>query len=478
MKFNAVFVAIASSLLFSCGGGGGSSSTTTNGGSVDQGSTPNLNTLTVSAVYQDACGNETPVSNASLVIHDANFGNEEVISANANGVITYATASDSRDISVVMPTLGDVQGVTPIEMYTVIDQPMSDELNYRIYTNETAQCECQDIEVLATVPQRATDFPSGGFLDDVNGYSMTPSLGAARFRDIEICKPIQGDYNPISIMLTYNDPEEAFGVFINDFSQPQITVQPNIYGSEVLINTDAQNSTQALTFSDGEGLFRNYVFSHEDKPLYVFDHEDKDYFSVSSYYFEDVNTGTGADRAQMLYFNRLDTENNNQTFDLPIEYVDYSELANVVSGVSETYDLSNYQNYDYLAMSVDAFSQGQSVIYWFLTAPTSGTVPSFDNLDTNQFIPDAQVESLVDNARFTIALGGYEGISSYQDFLTNSTPVESRTSEAWNHFHYARLAIVLSNLDLGPLPQLSEVTKSITQGKATVMPVKNKASIL
>ena len=69
-------------------------------------------------------------------------------------------------------------------------------------------------------------------------------------------------------------------------------------------------------------------------------------------------------------------------------------------------------------------------------------------------------------------------INSYQDFLTNSTPVESRTSEAWNHFHYARLAIVLSNLDLGPLPEFSEVTKSLTQGKATVTPVKNKAPIL
>lgn len=48
------------------------------------------NTFRVQAQYQDECGNTAPAVNAALIVHDAEFNTEQIINANANGVISYS----------------------------------------------------------------------------------------------------------------------------------------------------------------------------------------------------------------------------------------------------------------------------------------------------------------------------------------------------------------------------------------------------
>lgn len=139
---------VTSALLAACGGGGGdkNSTATSSGGNSGSQTTAPSNTFTVKAQYKDACGNVAPAPNASLLVHDAEFNTEQVVNADANGVISYSSQSATKNLSILIPgQTALANGVTPVTLSTYIDQPLSDLGEYSALTFNDSQCECKTI---------------------------------------------------------------------------------------------------------------------------------------------------------------------------------------------------------------------------------------------------------------------------------------------------------------------------------------------
>ncbi|QOL25853.1 hypothetical protein LP316_00595 [Thalassotalea sp. LPB0316] len=478
MRLKTSFIALASAVaLFSCGGGSSSSSTTNNNNNSGQSS--NNKTFRIQAVYEDSCGNESPVTQASLIIHGSDFSNEQIISANANGVMTYSTSASTRDVSIVMPDIIEVAGVNPIEVVTTLEQPMVDAGKIRYYTSDSSQCECRTLNFDAVASARASDYPIFGALGGVDGYSSSSNLGQYNYTQVSQCKPISGNYGAISSMISFDNPDEAFGAFMPSASTDYFVVDQTLVGSQVSINTDEANSKQAATYTGRDSHFRNYAFGYDDTPLYAFDHDDADYYRVTAYNFEDIYGIEGVDRADVFYLNAMNSEDINQTFDLPLTAIDYMELAQLLNGDQPNYDLSHYSGFDFISMTVSARSANGRLFDWYMRAPTSGQLPSIENLDTNAFIPDSTVESLIDTVNFRIGIYGYQGISSYNDYLaklsTNDGSPATRVSSDWNNYFGSRLSLTMSNVDLSPLKPLASVVKVKYNQPLVSKPSNNRA---
>jgi hypothetical protein len=421
--------------LSACGGGSGS----------DTNNSTNQNTLSVQIVYQDDCGNETFASDSALLIHNNDYSTKATIYANDNGQINYQTDEENITISLITRGKSEINGVKPISVSTIIDQPVIDKGVYKYYTRETSSCECItpsfDVFTPARVGERATTSVTGyvsfGSIDHRRSYSSISGY--------EFCKTLDGDWPTVSISSTFSNPSESYGLLVSDLSLP--SYDTTHLGTPVSIISDVPNR-QVSSFVDGKLLFRNYSY-FESTPLFGFDTEQTEFYRVDVYDFVDIYDVEDVDGAYLLTLNTHYTDDLSQSFNLLLPVIDYTRLFDFVLSENGRYDLSDIQGLDYITMYIKGYNDFGTVFDWSLTAPVSGIAPQIDNIDISEFISDSELESSITSMRVNAAAKNYEGINGYQDYLTKDVDREltDLIKPEWNKLIHMSFNITTNNVD-------------------------------
>ena len=430
------------SLLVGCGGSGSSSD------SSNKANSTTMQTLSIMAKYKDSCGNETPASDAALLIHNSDYSNKEIIYADANGKLTYTTDNTNQTLSIIMRGENDeVNGIKPIFLATYIDQPVVDMGNYYHYTGSTVACQCQSFEVKVNVPSRSNDIGSGSISGAKGGGDINNDIGYTNFTNVSACKDSTGSWSLISTLIDYNYPEQAFAALIPDISTV-VETSADLEGLVVNIDTNTEASKQVSTVIDGKYRLRNYVFSTYGN-VYGFDAESVDFYAVSAYNFETLYDIPNVDDAFYWTLSSENSTNLNKIFDLPLPEIDYISLFDILLSESGQYDLSYLPNMDYLTVGIDAEYNDEIVLSWILFAPISGQVPKIENIDLSAFISDDVLDTSVDSIVMYIDVQGYHGVNGYQDFMSNRTErtVENRILDKWSKFDSVYFEMTMSNFD-------------------------------
>jgi len=452
------------SLLVGCGGGGSGGGDSITSSNVASSAT--VNTLSIMAKYKDSCGNETPASDAALLIHNSDYSNKEIIYADANGKLTYTTDKANQTLSIVMRgEKNEVNGIKPIYIATFIDQLVADMGDFNQYTDSTVACQCQLFDLKVNVPSRINDIGIGRISGVKDGGYKDNNLGYTNFTDFSVCKDSSGAWPLISTQFNYNSPEQAFAALIPDISSVRET-SADLEGSIININTNAGASKQVSTVVDGKYSFRNYVFDSLSN-VYGFETEAVDFYSVSAYKFETLYDIPDVDGAFYWALSRENSTNIGMTFDLPLPEIDYIALFDILVSDSGQYDLSYVPNIDYLRLGIDATYNNESILSWFLLAPVSGEVPKIENIDLSTFIPADVLDTSVDSIVMYIDAQGYDGINGYQDFMNHRSEqkIENRILDKWSKFDSFYFQMIISNFDDMNSSQVKQGSKVSKQSK-------------
>jgi len=457
------------SLLVGCGGGGsggGASITSSNG---DNSAT--VNTLSIMAKYKDSCGNETPASDAALLIHNSDYSNKEIIYADANGLITYKTEQANQTLSILMRGAKDeVNGINPMFLATYIDQPVVDMGDYYQYTGISDACQCQLFEVKVNVPSRINDIGRGSISGVKGSVKINNDIGYTNFTGLSACKDSTGTWPLIATLIDYNYPEQALAALIPDISTV-VETSAELEGTVVNINTNHAASTQVSTVIDGKYRLRNYSLNSSDN-VYGFATDAVDFYAVSAYHFESVYDIPNVDDAFIWTLSSENSTNLNKTFDLLLTDIDYISLFDVLVSDSGQYDLSYVPNMDYITVGVEATYNNETVLNWMLFAPISGEVPKIENIDLSAFIAEDTLDASVDRMLMYIDAQGYDGVDGYQDYMNSrlERTLESRTLDKWSRFDSIYLEVTLSNFDA------ISTSKTSLRSKASKQPKQNEVA--
>jgi hypothetical protein len=454
-KYSLVFVG----MLTACGGGSGSDSTTNNNNNNNQNNSAQ-NTLSVQVVYQDACGNETFASDSALLVHNSDYSNKATLYADNNGQISYQTDEDNITISLIARGQNDVNGVNPISVTTIIDQPVIDKGIFKHYTRESSSCECItprfDVFAPARTGERAetsvSGYFGGGFIQERSSYSSVSGY--------EFCKAVDEEWPLMSVSSTFSNPNESYGLLTNDLSLP--SYDATLVGTPINIVSDAPNR-QVSSYINGEYLFFNYSY-FENTPLFGFDTEQTEFYRVESYDFFDIYDVPDVDFAYLFTIDYHYSNDLNQTFNVTLPVIDYTRLFDIILSENGRYDLSDIQGLDYIATSVIGYDNFQEVFNWYLIAPVSGNVPQVDNIDISEFISDSELESSINSMIINAAAQNYKGINGYQDYQTKvvGRELSDFVKPEWNKKQLMSFNIQTSNVEFTSLRNVLP-TKALLQ---------------
>jgi len=434
---------LLASLLVGCGGGGGESSSNSSNGS----NSTTMQTLSIMAKYKDGCGNETPASDAALLIHNSDYSNKEIIYADTNGKLTYTTTKANQTLSIIMRGDDDkVNGINPIYLTTYIDQPIVDMGSFYQNTKSIVDCQCQSFDVKVNVPNRINDIGRGRVSGAESTGNINNNIGYTNFTDALVCKDSTGSWPLISTLIDYNSPEQAFAAVIPDISAITET-NADLESTVVNINSnDNEANKQVSTVIDGKYLLINSAYNSFGD-VYGFVTDSIDFYSVAAYKFEAIYDIPDVEDAFLWNIATENSTNLNKTFDLTLPEMDYISLFNILVSESGQYDLSYVNNMDYVTVGIDATYENEALLSWMLYAPVSGEVPKIENIDLSAFISEGTLETSVDNITMYIDAQGYDGIDGYQDFMINKPEqsVENNILDKWSKFDAVYFEMTISN---------------------------------
>lgn len=428
---------IATALLLTlsaCGGSGGSSKTTTPSPTVP-------NTITVKAVYTDECGNETSATDAKLIIHNNDFSNKEIVSADANGIMTYSSSNASETVSIVTRGGIDVDGVMPINLTSYIDHPVVDMGTIETRTYDTSQCSCQQSDLIVSTPSRPLDI--GNLNTSIYYYNtINNSVGSSQALGLRQCFQVDESVKLMSAQMKYSAPDELYGVLIPDFTQVS-SVDAVIQGQPVNINTDS-SSRRVAAFIDGAYHLINSTRSI-DENVYSYQFENTGFYVVDAYDFNFLDDIPNVNEAYTYTLSRQRSTNINQTFDLPKYTIDYNELFEILTSESGSYSLSNTTDFDFINLAMLGRGYGGNMLDWYIYAPTSGRVPNLDNLDLSVFISNEDLTPRIDTLTMEIFATGYKGINNYTDYLNSIIDIEPEDfiQSKWQQYNYALFSMTM-----------------------------------
>ncbi len=464
MNRNAITTALILTLS-ACGGSGGSSSSSNSSSNNTQSPA-----ITVSAVYIDACGNESGATDAALIIHNSDYSNKQVIKADTAGKMSYSSNNATETVSLVMRGEFQVDGIKPIALTTYINQPVIDmgKITYR--TSDKSACNCQQANLTVNVPSRAADIGNAEFDGQVNQPSVSNHQGFSTAYEVEQCAKVGGEMPLISSHIDFNSPNESFAALFPNINQKD-SAEAVIQGSPVNI-ISADSTRQVAAFIDGDYHLRNFAFRESDS-VYSYPIDQIEFYSLDAYNFEDLDYIPNVDSAYMLTAASTRTSNINQTFDLPRVSMDYTELLSILVSDTGSYSLSNSSTFDYMTVSLTGSNPSGAILDWYMYAPTSGNVPKIENIDLSEFISDSDLSARVENLSMGVGARGYDGISSYDDFLRSKVDrkLQDFSQEKWANADLVSFRMRTSVIGM------SSIASSITNSMAVNRVDKNNVEL-
>lgn len=483
-------------VLAACGGSSSSSNNTHLKEGDGAGKVATQNVLKVKAVYRDTCGNETPNTSAALIIHNDDFSNDKIINADAAGVMTFSSDDSNRHVSLVMSEKYSYEGITPVRISTIVDQPLLDMGTEHIYTSNDDSCTCKEFSVFASSIALSSEvYAAYDSIDSTGGFSTSSNFGylSESFDVLRSCKMQSGNWSPITTMFKFYNPGGATGAIIdstsiqdvidNDALNSFISVEHTLNGIPVDINTQEGNVTSVSAIIDNLRYIReidNNVYG--SNILYTFDHESIDHHLLTAYDFEELDVYV-PDVSSVSFYSYVQkrTKNIHQTFDLETNEANYTEFLSIITSADNTYNLSHYSGFDYVLMSLRSSLGFQGLLNWDVIAPVSGKVPRFENLDFSQFFDSKLLMGKANNSRLIAGIAGFDAIDSYQDYLIKRPTTDFSATDTWNDFKYMRVGI---NFESGVFNSINNTSKlvntltSVEEVTKTAPALKEKSSVI
>lgn len=451
------------SLLVGCGGG--DSEDSNNPSKAPNSATKH--TLSIMAKYKDGCGNKTVATDAALLIHNSDYSNKEIIYADASGRLTYTTESSNQTISIVMRgEKEEVNGIKPISLVTYIDYPVIDMGNFYQHIDSIVACQCETFDLKINIPNRINDISNTEISGTEDEGEIDNNLGYTNFSGLLACQNSTGEWPLISTVSNYTFPEQSFAALIPDISSTT-EINAIIEGTQVDINaSDYEAVRQVSTIIDGKYRLRNYAYT-PSMNVYGFETESTDFYSLSTYKFEQLYDFQEVDFAYTVAYSAENAISLNKTFDLVLPEVNYNLLYAILISESDQYDLSSVPNMDYLTVGIEATYNDKTVLDWTVFAPISGQVPTIENIDLSAFIPEGVLDTSVDSILMFVELRGYGGIDGYQDYMNSKSErnVENSISDKWSTVESVYFEMATSNLNTSSLSLASRSSKITEQQK-------------
>ncbi|WP_105189891.1 hypothetical protein [Pseudoalteromonas sp. T1lg48] len=421
-----ILSALSIAVLAGCGGSGDSSSTKT--------PEPSGKTLTITAVYRDACGNETPDRDAALIIHNADYSNKATVYADDNGVISYPTTNGSETFSLVRLVQEKIDGITPVDLLTFVDHPVIDLGKNAFQTGDSSACECRTSNVQVDVPARVNSYVERSMLRGAMFDTYQKGTGSVTYQAVTQCKQSGSEQWPqLSVVNQFSSPEQAYGALFADLNDGGTTeVAAELIGTPVVINSYMSYKQVSAIVDNGNHLY-NYAFNGSND-VYAFTHESIENHSITAYEYENLDNPTGD--GYIFTSSTVRTKEVNQTFDLPPIALSVDDLASVLTLDGQDYDIAESGvDYAFIFIGMEASYNNRPLLAWSIFAPPSGTSVNIENLNLAEFIDESALESKVNSLSLSVTARDWGGIAGYEDYMRRRP---TRQLSTFNDPEYAR----------------------------------------
>ncbi|WP_105259067.1 hypothetical protein [Pseudoalteromonas sp. T1lg88] len=418
--------ALSIAVLAGCGGSGGSDSTAP--------PEPSGKTLTITAVYRDACGNETPDRDAALIIHNADYSNKATVYADDNGVISYPTTNDHETFSLVRLVQETIDGITPVDLLTFVDHPVTDLGKNALQTDDTSACECRTSNVQVAIPARVNSYVESSMLYGAMFDTYQKGVGSVTYQAVVQCKQSGSEQWPqLSVINQFSSPEQAYGALFADLNDGGTTeVAAELVGTPVVINSDMFYK-QVSAIVDSNSHLYNYGVNGS-KDVFAFTHESIENHSITAYEHENLDNPSGD--GYIITSSTVRTKEINQTFDLPPMALSLDDLASVLTLDGQDYDIAQSGvDYAFIFIGMEASYNNRPLLGWSIFAPPSGTSVNIENLNLAEFIDESVLESKVNSLSMSVTARDYGGIAGYEDYMKRRP---TRQPSTFNDPEYAQ----------------------------------------
>lgn len=449
-------------LLTGCGGGSDSSSTPSSG-STGGGTTPVAKNVSAVLEYVNACGMSIPATDAAVIVHNNDMSNKDVFFADQSGNVTIENSQDTLTLSVVFRGQSEVAGVKPVHMKTYIDHPAIELGTLKHFTKDASTCECQTTNVIVNLPDSSL-FPSSSSLRNYKSIGGKSSdFGRIAFSDVEYCKDQDGQWPVLTAFVKVTD-DETYGAVLDNISAVS-EVDANLTGQALSVNTRAPFKQYSARIGNAQH-FSNSVYSSQES-IHSFNSTLIEQHYVSAYSIQNLDNIPEAEDAFELSIVEKRTQDVNQTFDLTLPTLDYPALGEILEE-SGSYSIAHNRDFDFVFLAVEAIHDDKPLLDWQVVAPLSGRSISIDNIDIEQFIPEASLDQSVDSVLITLAAEGYDYISSYDEFLR--TDIAQRNSQAEpeeSMYYFSQRSFVMSELGFSA-KAAKVISTDMPQAKSTI----------
>ena len=410
------FVALTCAALTACGGGSSDSSTTP---SSEETAVIKQNTFTVKVVNRDACGNTQVNTNAQLLIHNDDFTTKAKINPSTDGSLSYETENTNEHLSVLYKLPENTDGFQPVFVKTYFEQPMKDIGELVFNTRDYNDCICQGSDFSVQIDNHYEE--NYVFRVDSQGYyyqaSTTEGINVSNYR---ACQDSSGKWQPFSANIRYF-PQDVSRAVYSPSLPPDTNIQADIDGVPITINVTneidlSELTKRAATRINGEWVFAQYAYP--DIPVYFFPLPEADYTYVDAlHYNNDLPQVDGVSSSYSTASHLKKFKEPTVVVDLTLPVLDAGDLMNLGLYRSQDYDFSQSGDFDFLNLYVWLIdANDDNLIVWDVYAPSSGTLPNFENIDISSMFSESKYTEIT-NSYINVELVGYDGINSFQDYM-------------------------------------------------------------
>lgn len=439
------------SLLTACGGSSSSTNSTTTPTPTPQ---PVLNSLKIKVIETDKCGNQFAPLDAIMVIHNDDFSAKEVITADANGVLSFDSELDNETITIAMKAQADDTGNREILMNTLVQQPTVD-MGEQKFLNYQINCGCEEIELFVNGPysENARYRIDGDFGGHIRSNDFGIGTGS-----VKICPDSQGNWQNISSIATYLDRNEVYGRY-DDSSFPDFSQFATEQGQAVNIASNDPNARYyGYTYING---VRHLSTSLLPQP-HIIPYENADYYRVAA--SDSNNESELDDNGTWLtgsnYINKTVTDSS-EIHEFNFGDNQLLTMKDHISTGERNYDFtqSASQN-DYIHwVSLYALDNNYEryAIDWRYRGPLSGELPKLEQFGIDDFLELNNVKEKTVLSYFSFILMNHQQIQDYPDYISKHTSI---TAKDLADNTYSTLSINNAGfLDFPVLPEQKKAAK-------------------
>lgn len=424
-----ISVFLSSLTLIACGGGSDSSEGNTNSGGFGTGGSGSPNSvLTLTAMQNSACSDDTPSTNAKLIIHNDDFSERTVLSPNAMGVFNYET--QNNHISVSLITYREIRAVgIQTDIKTFIDVPVTNLGTFT--TTHVADCQCSFETVTIASVQGTGEIESAWV--SIGASTASADKYTASADEIILVVNICHSTNEEQIITgTLHLTDEEWTIPPQTYSQG-MTVNASVLSDSVSVNIDPGANAYIYSYIDGTAAYRSRI-SLSGENIGVASDPSVDYHSVRSTLVEEYESSdfSQAHAINMkTNYSRIVAATNDMSF----SDVNFSEIYSTVIGESNEYNFSHLSFADsfQVTTALSASSNQFDILSWTINMPVSGSFPNVDLWDYSSYVDTSgALLGTPEVLSIQAHLYGYKNILSYDElFLTpkDTTSFNEKLSE-------------------------------------------------